>query len=103
MSESSRLRGPGLPGITVEPDGWFYGYDENGEYIDGAFALVDFDAKPTRIAKPSLPRAVAAAKRAGLTVAGATVKPDGSVSLTFGQPGANGAATETADDLRKLI
>jgi hypothetical protein len=49
--------------------------------------------------------AVKDARKVGLVPASATIAPDGSVSLTFGKPGANGngAAEETAEDLRALV
>jgi hypothetical protein len=39
-----------------------------------------------RVRRPTLKQVLAQAQRAGRSVAGATVKPDGSVSLEFGQP-----------------
>jgi len=50
-----------------------------------------------RVRKPSVTAAIKQALRAGVTVAGATVKPDGSISLTFAQgaePSAVGDANE---------
>jgi hypothetical protein len=39
-----------------------------------------------RMRKPNLAAAIRQARKAGVDVSGATIGPDGSVSLTFGQP-----------------
>jgi hypothetical protein len=53
-----------------------------------------------RSRRPTLAAALRQASRAGAKVSGATMAPDGSVSLQFGE--GNGA-NETPEDLRKLI
>jgi hypothetical protein len=54
--------------------------------------------------RPTLASALAAARKAGVAVSGATIAGDGSVALQFGRetPAKNGHI-ETADELRKLI
>ena len=67
---------------------------------------ISFRVNPKRARKPTLASALALASMAGVTVSGATIAADGSVSLTFGSVSAakpNGHDIETADELRKLI
>jgi hypothetical protein len=55
--------------------------------------------------KPSLAAAIKQARKAGVDVQGATVRPDGSVSLTFGHPAESNVAGNpwdgAVDDLLK--
>jgi hypothetical protein len=49
--------------------------------------MTDKHAVRSRQRKPRLDAALKQASKAGVTVASATIAPDGSVSLTFGKPG----------------
>ena len=64
--------------------------------LDG-FTLHDWDddieVSRARKRKPSLASAIRQAVKAGMTVSGATIAPDGSVVLTFG-----GGSTATSDN-----
>jgi hypothetical protein len=82
----------------AEYDPWAT-YDPREEYVR---------VNPKRERKPTLASAMKEAEKAGVSVAGAVVKPDGSIELRFGdsqdkaaQP--NGHDIESADELRRLI
>lgn len=61
-----------------------YGYNTSGRPI-GNFLSIGKSKPAKRQRKPSLASAIKQAGKAGVNVAGATVKPDGSVALEFGE------------------
>jgi hypothetical protein len=56
----------------------------NYQLVALGFTVGEQEQKPRRRRKPSLKRALAAAKQAGLPASGATLAPDGSVRVSFG-------------------
>jgi hypothetical protein len=74
--------------------------------IIGSMAIVEGGpverpSRRRRQRKPTLARALAEAKKAGVNVAGATLSSDGAVSLTFGQGETTEATNPWLADIEK--